>query len=87
MLVLSGANHTECTDNDCLSRTIILCGHLINHLETFEIIGLEPAHDVVIQLYTSILLMNVPRSHIASLTFFGAATDQEPSLYLVGYCR
>ena len=50
----------------------------------FEMIGLEPAHDVVIQLYISILLTNIPTSHFASLTFFGAATDQELTLYLVG---
>ena len=87
MLVLNGQhilsrNHTECTDNDCLSRTI--CGHLIKDLEIFEMIGLESACDVVVQLYTSIFLTNITKSHFASLTFFGAATDQGSTLYLVG---
>ena len=71
--VLSG-NHAELVN---LSWSISTIGnidievydHTIRDLETFEMIGLKPAEDVVIQLFASIILMNITKPHLANLTF------------------
>ena len=43
--------------------------HRIHDLETFEMIGIEPAHEVVVHLSTNICLMNVTMFYIGALTF------------------
>ena len=92
MLLLGGehilsSNHTEWVKTDCYAPKH---AHLIKNLEMFEMIGLEPAHDVVIQLFTGIYVVNITKSHFANLKFFDATTDQVYmtlcALYLVG-CR
>ena len=76
MLLLGGehilsSNHTD-TEN-CYTGY----AHLIKDLEMFEMIGLESAHDVIIQLFTKhILLVNIAKLHFASLNWFIAVTNK-----------
>ena len=82
MLVLGGRhilslNHT---DKSYCRKSY---AHIIKDLEMFEMIGLEPARDVVIQLLPDILLTNITKSYFASLTFSNAAANQT-TLNLVG---
>ena len=68
--VLSG-NHTE-----YMNMIGCLCtgyGHIIKDLEMFEMIGLEPARNVIILIFTKILLMNITISQIINLKFYLAA--------------
>ena len=63
---------------------IELCyGHAIKDLETFEMIGLKTAEDVVVQLFIDIILMNITQPHFANLTF-SSANHNCCSIYLVG---
>ena len=45
----------------------------IQNLETFEMIGMEPAHDVVVQLSIPIELRNVTTSYIGTLTIIAVS--------------
>ena len=81
MLLMGGKhilswNHTK-------SVNIESCGYtmeaniIIRDLEMFEMIGLESAHDVVVQLFTNInLLVNINKVHFVSITIFNMATNQ-----------
>ena len=63
-------------------------GYAIRDLETFEMIGLKPAHDIVVQLFASIILMNITKLHFANLTLDVnsslANSSSCCSIYLVG---
>ena len=73
--------------SDCL--WFPLCGHVIKDLNMFEIRGMQPAaaHGTVIQIFTSILVINTTVSQIVDIKFFGAPTNQENynNHILVGY--
>ena len=43
--------------------------HSIKDLEMFEMIGMEPAHDVIVQLSATIELINITTIYIGTLTF------------------
>ena len=82
------SNHAECPDNhmnNCLSKIIITsCGNIIKELEMFEMIGLEPAHDVVVQLLANIVLVNITKSHFTNLTLSTYISGYWTSLNLIG---
>ena len=79
MLLLGGehilsSNHTEYVDTEnCYTGYT----HLIKDLEMFEMIGLESAHDVIVQVFIKhILLVNIVKLHFASLNWFIAVTNK-----------
>ena len=75
-------NHSESKDTDnCLYSGGP--AQIIKDLEMFEMIGLESAHNVVVQLLAEILLMNITKSHFSSVTLFDAS-NQGSAIYLVG---
>ena len=83
MLLMGGEhilswNHSEWVQVDkenCEYRTY--ANIIIQDLEMFEMIGLESAHDVVVQLFTNInLLVNITEVHFVSLTIIFNANNQ-----------
>ena len=89
--VLSG-NNVELVDVSWIdldgNEEITVYGYAIRDLETFEMIGLKPAHDVVVQLFASIILMNITKPHFANVTFDVNSSLANSSsccrIYLVG---
>lgn len=72
--ILSRNRDIECMDmSSCLGFT--LYGHVIKDLNMFEMIGMQPpaAHGTVVQLFTSILVINTTVSKIAGIEFFNAS--------------
>ena len=75
-------NHTECDHNDCTTLIPVRCAHIITDLEVFEMIGIKPAQDVILQLFTNIKLMNVGKSLFVNLTI--AAYQENSTVYVFG---
>ena len=63
-------------------------GYFIYDLETFEMIGTEPAHNVVVILSVGVHLMNIFMSHFKSISFYNTSNSKDDSagtLTLPGY--
>ena len=73
-------NHTYV---DCRGiNDIIPYSCFIEDLEIFEMIGMEPAHGVIVYLQTSINLINITVSYFESLTFLNASKLNNNPLYI-----
>ena len=56
-------NNTECSLLSLYGGTFItVCALIIQELEVFEMIGIKPAQNVILQLFTNIKLVNVSKS-------------------------
>ena len=75
-------NHAECDQRDCGTLIAVRCAHMIQNLELFKMIGLKTAQDVILQLFTSIKLMNVGKSRFVDLTI--AAYQENFTVYVFG---
>ena len=87
MLLLGGEHvlsHPSTEYVDTMECNYTGHAHLIKDLETFEMIGLEPAQDVLIQLLPDILLMNITKSRFASLTFYAVNVTETVPSFIVG---
>ena len=51
------------------SRRFHIIPYEVKDLEIFEMIGMEPAHDVVVHLFNNIQLINITTAYIETLTF------------------
>ena len=74
-------NNTECDHLYC-GTFITICAHMIQDLEVFEMIGIKPAQNVILQLFTNIKLVNVSKSLFVNLTI--AAYQENSTVYLLG---
>ena len=86
MLLLGGEhviNNTECGLLSLYCGTFItVCAHVIQGLEVFEMIGIKPAQNVILQLFTNIKLVNVSKSLFVNLTI--AAYQDNSTVYVLG---
>lgn len=60
-------------------------GYFIYDLETFEMIGTEPAHNVVVILSVGVHLMNISMSHFKSISFYNTSNSKDDNAGVSGY--
>ena len=75
-------NYAECDWENCVIIITVRCAHVVQNLEIFEMIGLKTAQDVILQLFTSIKLMNVGKFRFVDLTI--AAYQENSTVYVFG---
>ena len=88
MILLHGKHVLSTRYTNCKGELFPDNGYFVHDLETFEMIGIEPAYNVMVYLSTSMWLVNVTISHFKTLSFFNSSKSEDGNagiLTLPGY--
>ena len=88
MILLHGKHVLSDNYTNCKRGLVPDDGYFIYDLEVFEMIGMEPTHDVSIYLSVGIWLVNITKSYFETLSFFNTSSSEDGTagmLTLPGY--